>query len=197
MLAVIFEVAPRPDQWDAYLAHAADLRPALLGMDGFLDNRRFRNRVREGWLLSLSLWRDEQAVRRWREHEGHHAVQVAGRQSVFQDYHLRVGEAIAVDGAPTATVGSHATAVGASRVLSVIEAPTAPAPSGTLEATLFDGITVPGSTLMLLGWADETAALSHRATLGDRRLDVRIARDYGLRDRREAPQFRAPVEPGA
>ena len=66
MFSVIFEVRPRPEQWDAYLGNAKMLRPDLEKIDGFVDNIRYRSLTREGWILSLSNWRDEKALVRWR-----------------------------------------------------------------------------------------------------------------------------------
>ena len=63
MFSVLFEVQPRPDQWDAYLGHAKMLRPELERIDGFVDNVRYRSLTRDGWILSLSGWRDEKAAR--------------------------------------------------------------------------------------------------------------------------------------
>ena len=62
MFSVIFEVQPKADRWDAYLGNAKLLRPELEQVDGFVDNIRYRSLTREGWLLSLSGWRDEKAV---------------------------------------------------------------------------------------------------------------------------------------
>jgi len=75
MFAVIFEVHPAPGQWDNYLGHAKLLRPELEKIDGFVDNLRYRSLTREGWILSLSSWRDEKAVVRWRTRARHHDVQ--------------------------------------------------------------------------------------------------------------------------
>src|SRR6202011_965900 len=91
MFAVIFEVNPRPEQWDTYLGYAKALRPELERIDGFLDNERFSSMRRPGWLLSLSTWRDEKAVIRWRIFARHHEIQERGRSEVFRGYHLRVG----------------------------------------------------------------------------------------------------------
>ena len=66
MFAVIFEVRPRPDQWDNYLGNAKLLRPELEQIDGFVSNVRYGSASRPGWLLSLSEWRDEKALIRWR-----------------------------------------------------------------------------------------------------------------------------------
>ena len=68
MFSVIFEVCPKPDQWDAYLGHAKQLKPELERIDGFVDNIRYRSLTRDGWILSLSVWRDEKALVRWRTH---------------------------------------------------------------------------------------------------------------------------------
>src|ERR1700710_631453 len=94
MFAVIFEVNPRPDAWDDYLRHAGALRPELAAIEGFLTNERFTSLTRPGWLVSLSIWRDEKALVRWRTHALHHDIQGKGRSSVFADYHLRVGEIV-------------------------------------------------------------------------------------------------------
>ena len=61
MFAVIFEVHPKPDKWDAYLALGKMLRPELEQIGGFVENVRYRSLRRPGWLLSLSAWRNEKA----------------------------------------------------------------------------------------------------------------------------------------
>src|SRR6185295_9269124 len=92
MFSVLFEVHPRPDRWDTYLGYARMLKPELEEVDGFVDNIRYRSLTREGWILSLSNWRDEKSVVRWRTRMRHHEVQEKGRGDVFLDYHLRVGQ---------------------------------------------------------------------------------------------------------
>jgi len=92
MFSVIFEVHPRPEQWDAYLGNAKMLRPELEQVEGFIDNIRYRSLTRDGWILSLSGWRDEKAVVRWRTRMRHHVVQEKGRGEILLDYHLRVGQ---------------------------------------------------------------------------------------------------------
>src|SRR6201994_1125277 len=86
------EVHPKPDQWEAYLANAKMLRPELERIDGFVDNIRYKSLTREGWILSLSGWRDEKSVVRWRTKMRHHMVQEKGRSEILLDYHLRVGQ---------------------------------------------------------------------------------------------------------
>jgi heme-degrading monooxygenase HmoA len=90
VIAVIFEVMPAEGQKDAYLAMAASLRRRLEQMDGFVSVERFQSLTDPGKLLSLSFWRDEEAVRRWRALEEHRQAQHAGRERVFADYRLRV-----------------------------------------------------------------------------------------------------------
>src|SRR5690348_12833148 len=92
MFFVIFEVHPRPEQWDAYLGLAKMLRPELEQVDGFVDNTRYKSLMRKGWILSLSGWRDEKAVVRWRTAMRHHMAQEKGRSEILLDYHLRVGQ---------------------------------------------------------------------------------------------------------
>ena len=90
MIAVIFEVTPAPGRKQEYLDLAASLRPELEQTDGFISIERFASLTNEGKVLSLSFWRDEEAVRRWRELEGHRAAQARGRGGVFSAYRLRV-----------------------------------------------------------------------------------------------------------
>src|SRR5262249_22944608 len=99
MFAVIFEVEPKPERREDYLALAQRLRPALEAIDGFVSVERFASRRHEGRMLSLSLWRDEKAVIRWRTHAAHHGAQERGRGEIFGDYRLRVGE-VAADTQP-------------------------------------------------------------------------------------------------
>ena len=90
MIAVIFEVQVAEGERDAYLDHAARLRPELENMDGFLSIERFESLATPGKLLSLSFWRDEAAVAAWRNHPEHRLAQAAGRGGIFADYRLRV-----------------------------------------------------------------------------------------------------------
>ena len=88
MIAVIFEVWPRQRQ--RYLDIAAQLRPLLDGIEGFLSIERFESLNEPGKILSLSFWRDEAAVQAWRQTEVHRAAQALGRNEVFADYRLRI-----------------------------------------------------------------------------------------------------------
>src|SRR4051794_32292850 len=90
MYAVIFEVEPAPGRRQDYLEIAAQLRPELEQIDGFISVERFQSLTHEGKILSLSFWRDEEAVVRWRGHEQHREAQRAGRGGIFKNYRLRV-----------------------------------------------------------------------------------------------------------
>ena len=92
MIAIIFEVWPDPAHRDEYLATAASLRPLFEKIDGFISVERFESLTEPGKLLSLSFWRDAEAVARWRRHEPHRQAQLAGRNRLFADYRLRVAE---------------------------------------------------------------------------------------------------------
>jgi heme-degrading monooxygenase HmoA len=94
MIAVIFEVEPNPGSKDAYLDAAARLRPLLDDIDGFVSIERFESLTQPGKILSLSFWRDEEAVRQWRNIDAHRQVQKAGRASIFADYRLRVAHVV-------------------------------------------------------------------------------------------------------
>ncbi|KUM01644.1 antibiotic biosynthesis monooxygenase [Chromobacterium subtsugae] len=94
MIAVIFEATPTADGRDAYLQWAARLAETLPGVDGFLSIERFQSLARPDALLSLSFWRDEEAVAAWRNLESHRAAQAAGRGKFFADYRLRVAAVV-------------------------------------------------------------------------------------------------------
>ena len=90
MIAVIFEVQPAPGAESRYLDLAAEMRPLLEQVEGFVSVERFRSITRPDVLLSLSFFEDEDAVRRWRTLDDHRRVQRDGRRGLFADYHLRV-----------------------------------------------------------------------------------------------------------
>ncbi len=94
MIAVIFEVWPAPGRKQEYLDLAAGLRPLLEKIDGFISIERFESLSEPGKLLSLSVFRDEAAVERWRQLEKHRNAQALGRDGVFRDYRLRVAGVI-------------------------------------------------------------------------------------------------------
>jgi len=216
MFAVLFEVHPKSDQWDTYLGFAGMLKPELEQIDGFVDNIRYRSLTRNGWLLSLSSWRDEKALVRWRTRARHHEVQERGRAGVFLDYHLRVGQLTRDTNLPS----GHAlqeqrldeTEVGAGTTAVLIDAQRPPSwvkdtPVSEIATWLgldptshrlvswdvFEAVLTPGTVILLSTWRDDVAAESFERKIsmheGARLRRVRVIRDYGMYDRREAPQY--------
>ena len=197
MFAVVFEVKPRPEAWDDYLNHAGVLRPELVAIDGFIVNERYTSVGRPGWLVSLSIWRDEKALIRWRTHALHHEIQGKGRSSVLADYHLRVGEITADTEAREAMPQQRfdATEVGASKALTLTEQ-ALDALSSVRGGEAFDSVTQPGNGLYLQSWSDPAVAETGVGKLAGRHRVVRVIRDYGMFARTEAPQYFPPRDAG-
>jgi heme-degrading monooxygenase HmoA len=94
MIAVIFEVIPYMGERHKYLDLAGELRSELETIDGFISIERFESLTLRGKILSLSFWRDEEAVKAWRNLESHRAAQKTGRGGIFADYRLRIGHVV-------------------------------------------------------------------------------------------------------
>ncbi len=94
MIAVIFEVEPAGGRKDEYLDIAAQLRPMLEGIEGFISVERFQSLTDPSKILSLSFFADEDAVRRWRMLSAHRKAQGAGRGGIFNDYRLRIAHVV-------------------------------------------------------------------------------------------------------
>ena len=214
MFAVIFEVQPRKERKDEYLAFGKALKPKLEAIDGFLDNERFASARTEGRVLSLSTWRDEKAVIRWRTHAQHHAVQEKGRFEIFEDYHLRVGEITGDTASPRGVTIEQTrfdeTEIGEAKMVTITELTPAesggarpdllPAPfgldakaDGLVDHEIFESLYNPGKLLLLVSWRDANAAGAwspiQLAAAALRHRRVRVIRDYGMFERREAPQY--------
>jgi heme-degrading monooxygenase HmoA len=219
MFSVIFEVHPKPDQWDAYLGEAKMLRPELEQVDGFVDNIRYRSLTRDGWILSLSGWRDEKSVVRWRTAMRHHVVQEKGRSVILLDYHLRVGQVTHDTHVPAGQTiaeqrldetetgqGTTVTFVDAKRPAKSDETASGTADflgldrnaTGLVGWDVYDAVLTPGDLILMMAWktmADaEAFAKSVKLAEGGRLRQVRVVRDYGMFDRREAPQYYPAVE---
>ncbi|WP_199092110.1 antibiotic biosynthesis monooxygenase [Bosea sp. ASV33] len=217
MFSVIFEVHPKQERFDLYLDLAKQLKPILETIDGFIDNERFESVTRPGWILSHSTWRDEKSLIRWRTVAKHHETQERGREEVFEDYHLRVGE-IVTDTAPPEhhRVVEHRleeTEIGKGRFATLTEIdPSEGAPQGIDGATLaahlelesnapslinydvFASIYREGKFALLALWQDRQGAESYQpnrfaGARAVRHRVVRVVRGYGMFDRRESPQY--------
>lgn len=220
MFVVIFEVHPKQGRRDDYLHEAGLLRPEIEQIDGFLSNDRYASLSRPDWVVSVSLWRDEKAVVRWRTKGRHHASQQLGRDEIFADYHLRVGEIVADNGLPAGEtlpqMRLDETEAGAARLAVLTSAEFAdiagePAmdevasrlglaqpgqEAGLVAFDAFRHLVRPQEFLLLTSWGEAAqgeAWLPRREAEGVRHRQVRVVRDYGMRDRREAPQYYRPV----
>ncbi|MEI5681665.1 MULTISPECIES: antibiotic biosynthesis monooxygenase family protein [unclassified Mesorhizobium] len=94
MIAVIFEVTPAEGKRDAYLGIAGNLKPLLESMDGFISVERFQSLTNPDRMLSLSFWRDEEAIKAWRNTDEHRQAQKAGRGGFFEGYRLRIAHVV-------------------------------------------------------------------------------------------------------
>jgi heme-degrading monooxygenase HmoA len=224
MFSAMLEVNPIPEQFDAYLGMAKMLRPELEEIDGFVDNTRYASLTRQGWLLSLSSWRDEKSLVRWRVMTNHHKVQQAARDRVFADYRLRIGQIVADTRVPAGQtlleqrldvtetgLGTAVTLLDAKRVPDWVKQAGADAvarslgldtgASGLVAWDAFDALMTPGDVIAVATWGDLEAAeaFERNATLpeGVRLRHTRVVREYGMFDRREAPQYFAEVQPKA
>ena len=217
MFSVIFEVHPRREKFDLYLDLAKGLKPILEGIDGFIDNERFESSRRPGWILSHSTWRDEKSVVRWRTVAKHHDTQLRGRDEVFQDYHLRVGEIVA-DTAPPASGAIieqrlDETEIGRAKFVTLTEVQevsgmTAAAlpewlsldrnQADLIDYDVFASIYNAGKLALLASWRDRPSAekFSPPVCAGVRHRVVRVVRDYGMFDRRESPQYYPAIQTG-
>lgn len=216
MFSVIFEVHPKDGQSDNYLGNGKMLRPELEQVDGFVDNIRYRSMTRGEWLLSLSGWRDEKAMVRWRISTRHHEAQERGRNEMLADYHLRVGQ-VTRDTEPPAGYAIDEqrldeTVAGKGTTVTLITA-TRPkhwpqtsdaaecakflgldaSAKGLLAWDVFEAVLTPGDLILMISWRDRAAAEGFERAVdpkgGARLRRIRIIRDYGMFDRREAPQY--------
>lgn len=92
MIAVLFEADVHPERQARYLQLAADLKPLLADIPGFVAIERFRSLADEGKILSLSWWQDENAVLAWKKNVLHQAAQQEGRESIFSFYRIRIAQ---------------------------------------------------------------------------------------------------------
>jgi heme-degrading monooxygenase HmoA len=216
VFSVLFEVHPKQVKWDSYFGFAKMLKPELEQIDGFVENIRYKSLRRDGWILSLSSWRDEKAVVRWRTQAMHHAVQEKGREEVFLDYHLRVGQITKDTKIPSGyeliEQRLDETEVGEGTTVILVDAVQPeymplkscpeenanwmglnPQTSGLASWDIYDAVLAPGNLILMTAWQDKNSADSFASELqlrdGVRLRQVRVIRDYSMFDRREAPQF--------
>ncbi|MBN3756164.1 antibiotic biosynthesis monooxygenase [Paraburkholderia sp. Tr-20389] len=221
MFSAMLEVNPIPEQFNAYLGMAKMLRPELEQIEGFIDNTRYASLTRDGWLLSLSTWRDEKSLVRWRTSANHYKIQQAARDRVFADYRLRIGQNVADTRVPEghALIEQRldATEAGLGKAVTLLDGHSAPewvkqagaesvaatlgldlAAPGLLAWDVFDALLTPGDVIAVATWDDLAAAAAFERDVrlpdGVRLRHIRVVREYGMYDRREAPQYFAEVQ---
>lgn len=216
MFSVLFEVQPHKEQRDAYLANAKVLRPELEQAPGFVDNIRYRSLTRDGWILSLSGWRDETSVVGWHTRMRDDEAQEKRWNEMLADYRLRVGEVTSdtrvPEGQTIVEQGREETEVGEGTYVTLIDAKQTPewvAANNPQEMALylgfdlysygdciswdiFEAVLSPGEIILVVTWKDAQSANDHAATQivpDDARVRViRVVRDYAMVDRRDVPQ---------
>lgn len=210
MLALLFEVTPKQSEYQRYLEIAARMRSALEQHEGVLFLDRFRSLSRSGTILSHSRWRDEAALAAWRTFEPHHHVQVVGREEIFEDYRLRIAQVVQEQGPgrpnwqPARLTTYRDPAAHAPRY--VVIATSAGADSGKIEigvepAEVYESLNREGEFLSLYDVPDHASAVELADGLleggGPATIDAiricEVERDYGMFDRREAPQYYPPI----
>jgi heme-degrading monooxygenase HmoA len=204
MIGLFFEVMPRPGHDQAYFDIAAGLRPELDKNSGLLFIDRFRSLARQRLVLSHSHWRDEASLASWRTDAKHHAAQVAGRQHHFENYRLRIGQ-LACEWLPEP---------GALRRLEInnsyndptlrperfmIASTTSRSVEAGAECDVLTSVTRESEYIVLTPAASLSDGLSalERLALTGNMTSVRlylVSRDYGMYDRKEAPQYYPPLD---
>jgi heme-degrading monooxygenase HmoA len=215
MFLVLFEVHPSAEQKSHYLDIGKTLRPELVKVDGFIDNIRYGSLTKPGWVLSLSTWRDEKSLVRWRTQGLHHNAQEKGRKEVFLNYRLRICEVTAdthvPDGQKIQEQRLDITRAGDAEATVLISLNKTGLQDPTKEEALerlgldlsnveglvswdaFNAVLDPGDIIAYLSFTTANAAvdfLETRESQKDiRHRGARVIRDYGMYNRSEAPQF--------
>ena len=88
MIIVILEGIPRDGKMEEYLALAPKYNEHLKTFDGFISNERFQSCADPNKVLSISMWRDEESIRRFRQLEIHIQDERSGREDLFREYRI-------------------------------------------------------------------------------------------------------------
>jgi heme-degrading monooxygenase HmoA len=203
MIGLFFEVMPRPGHEQAYFDIAAGLRPELDQNPGLMFIDRFKSLIRSRVVLSHSHWRDEASLAGWRTNAKHHAAQIAGRKQHFEDYRLRIGQLVCEWLPPAGelrrleiTNSYNDPALQKERFIIVSAAKTA-VKAGD-ESDVLASVSRASEYIVLtpaISLRDGVQAveqLSLTGAMNSVRLYL-VSRDYGMYDRKEAPQYYAPV----
>jgi len=197
-LVLLFEVKPKPEAFDEYLAIAARLRPSLDESGGCLFIDRFRSVREPARILSYQIWRDEAALVKWRVNAQHHKAQTLGRTQVFDDYRLRVAQVLLQESGdgewrPDRLSTYNDPNVRPARYLVIAESRQALTHSSMDSAESYESLYRPGEYATVM----DVRQLSSAPRLADLEGAFRLRfceteRDYGMFDRSESPQYYPP-----
>jgi len=198
-LALLFEVKPKPEAFDEYLAIAARLRPALDELGGCLFIDRFRCVREPARILSYQIWRDEAALVKWRVHAEHHKAQTLGRTRIFDDYRLRIAQVLhqqSVDGdwQPDRLNAYNDPTVRPPRYLAIAESRRALAQTlGDTSSESYESLYRSGEYATVMDIDQPSSAPRLTDLPGAFRVRFcETERDYGMFDRAESPQYYPP-----
>ncbi len=203
MIGLFFEVMPRSGHEQAYFDIAAGLRSELDKNPGLMFIDRFKSLSRPRIVLSHSHWRDEASLAGWRTHTKHHVAQIAGRQQHFEDYRLRVGQLVcewipqAGDLRRLETINGYNDPALQQERFMIVSTAKAPVEAGA-ESEVLTSVyrereyIVLTPTLSLSDGLQAVKQLSLTGAMTSIRLYL-VSRDYGMYDRKEAPQYYTPV----
>jgi heme-degrading monooxygenase HmoA len=224
MFCGMLEVNPKSGQLNTYFGMAKMLKPELDKIDGFIENARYDSLTHAGWILSLSSWRDEKALVRWSVESNHHKIMQTARDRIFADYRMHIGEFVSDTHLPAGQAllqqRLDVTEAGAGKAITLLDGQREPdwvkqagadavvkslafdpAKHSVVEWDVFDAIATPGDVIALVKWDDLATAEAFAQNVvlpeGVRLRNIRVVRDYGMFDRREAPQYFAEVHPAA
>lgn len=220
MFTVLFEVHPSVEKKSLYLDIGKTLRPELLQIDGFIDNIRYSSLTQPGWILSLSTWRDEKSLVRWRTQGLHHSAQEKGRKEVFLNYRLKICEVTAdthiPDGHKIQEQRLDVTRAGDAEAVVLVSMDNTGLQNPSQEEVLdrlylelnnvkglvswsaFQAVIDPEDVITYLSFTTANAAFDFLETRGGQK-DIRhrggrVIRDYGMYNRQEAPQYYPEIE---
>jgi len=204
MIALFFEVTPKPGEENRYLDIAAALRPELEACGGVLFLDRYKSHARPRTLLSHQIWADEASLVRWRSNKKHYAAQTAGRDKVFEDYHLRVGPVIAEGGEGGGVIPQpegiayNDPLLQPERFVIIVRSHTRAVPAGDGGET-FESVYRPNEFAWIGTPSDRQSGYEAlRRVANDSHVSAAqlclVSRDYGLVNRREAPQYFPDVQ---
>lgn len=203
MIGLFFEVTPRPGHEQAYFDIAAGLRPELDKNPGLLFIDRFKSLMRRRIVLSHSHWRDEASLASWRTHAKHHAAQLAGRRQHFEDYRLRIGQ-LACEWLPEANdlrrleVSNSYNDPALREARFVIASTANRRPEVGSECDVLASVYRESEYIVLTPAPSLSDGLvmveqlSQSGAMTSVRMYL-VSRDYGMYDRKEAPQYYPPV----